>query len=262
MNSTPLILISSLLGSTLLAQENPTGQPGARTPATQNPQGQSNAPGQNGMAAQQEGDQVLISWLLVDNENEIALARIAVQRAENPQVKQFAQTMIDDHQKMVDALRQATGNTSGSATDGRRDATTGGRSSTGTPTGGQQPGDRTSEASGGETRKATDASSVRTDGGFDHRRLITDLGAKCRQSATEMLQQKQGAEFDRCYMGMQVGVHMKAQDTLEVFRGYASPTLRSSLEQSLTTVKQHKQQAEQIAKQLEKEGKVAKNDGR
>lgn len=258
MNKTT-ILIASLLGGVLVAQEPPAGQPDKRPPTTTTPQDRL---GQQAAGQTQQSDQVLVSWLLVDNENEVALAKLAVQRAQDPQVKEFAQRMIDDHGKMVQKLQQLRG-----GADGRIGRDT---PNTGTPnTGSTGKPDSTTPGRDGmdkdpTTRDAREASGTRTAaaGDFDHLQLIRDLGSKCRQSSTEMLQQKQGAEFDRCYMGMQVGMHMKAVDTLEVFSGYASPSLRTALQESLQTVKQHKQQAEKLAKQTDEAAKTGAAGGR
>ncbi len=42
----------------------------------------------------------------IDNQAEIALSQLAVQRAQDPQVKQFAQQMVDQHKQAGDQLKQ------------------------------------------------------------------------------------------------------------------------------------------------------------
>jgi predicted outer membrane protein len=222
--------------------------------------------------ASETNDSVLLTWLIVDNENEIALSRIALQRATNPEVKQFAQQMIDDHTKMVQKLQQA----SATAKVGQLDRTTGrDPSRADNPVGRTDPA-RTDPARTDPTRtdpsgrtdptrtdptrndplgaRPADASGVRTLGnlgGLDHERLIRDLGRQCLQSHTQILQEKQGAEFDKCFMGMQVGAHVKAVDTLTVFQNYASDALRPTLAEGLTTVQSHLQHAKDLAKRTE-----------
>src|SRR5688572_21448720 len=68
------------------------------------------APGQGATSARAD-DRLLASWLLVDNENEIALAELAKQRASDPEVKAFAQKMIDDHRQMATKLMAHAGST-------------------------------------------------------------------------------------------------------------------------------------------------------
>ena len=249
------VIIATLLSCPLAAQGSPTDQPEKQSPATKN------ASTRTGQSTQQDADPILISWLLIDNKNEVALARIAVKRAQNADVKQFAQKMIDDHSKMVDGLKKARGGEAQTDKDAGDDVSREGRPDTSkADRGTQEPSERAADANA--RRQDSDVGGTRVAGSFDHLQLMRDLGQKCQQSATEMLQKKQGAEFDRCYMGMQIAAHVKAEDMLEVFRSYASPTLRSSLEKNLTTVKQHKEEAMKIVKQLENEWKTAAVGGR
>jgi len=50
-------------------------------------------------------DHFLANCLLGQNKAEVELSQIALQRSENAEVKQFAQKMITDHQKMIDQLQ-------------------------------------------------------------------------------------------------------------------------------------------------------------
>src|SRR5690606_5885149 len=56
--------------------------------------------------------------------------------------------------------------------------------------------------------------------------LARDLGRECLATARRELEQKSGADFDKCYVGMMIAAHMDAVDKLEVFRNYASGELR------------------------------------
>lgn len=242
--SFPSITSALLVSCVLLAQEPPQRPPVGKqpTPVAQDTQMKS------------EGDSLLTTWLTVDNENEIAIARIGVQRATNPDVKQFAQRMIDDHGQFVQKLNQVS-TTGARGGELRRDPTTGEikrEPSTG-ETGKTDP----SRTDPSRTGQPADASGIRALGAFDQERLVRELGQKCLESATKMLSEKQGAEFDRCFMGMQLGMHMKAADTLEVFRNHASATLKPTLEEGLKTVQTHLQHAKDLVKRTE----VASADG-
>jgi predicted outer membrane protein len=229
------------------AQETPTRP--QQPPTRQDPQDRARMPTPATGVADESADAILVTWLLVENENEIALARLALQRATNPEVKQFAQKMIDDHGQFVQKLQAggATARVGADTRDGQRpnDAT------------GRQPAEASgrppSDATG---RPAAEASTPRNatmpaHGGIDHQRMIRELGQKCLASTTKMLEEKQGAEFDRCFMGMQVGAHVKAVDTIEVFRNYASPSLRPTLEDGLKTVQAHLTHAKDLAKRTD-----------
>ncbi len=247
MSKTFLSIASAALAtSVLLAQEPPARQPGTQQPpTTQEPRDRTMPDtGTKTQQAATNADSVLVTWLIVDNENAVALARIAQQRAQSPEVKQFAQRMIDDHNQILQKLHQCRP-TNGNGS--RLGTGTGPGTGTGTGVGrdpkGEYPGTR-------ETMPR-DASGVLSSGPLDHEKLVRDLGRKCLESHTRLLQEKQGAEFDRCFMGMQVGAHIKAVDTLEVFQSYASPALRPTLEEGLRTVQMHLQDAKDLAKRTD-----------
>lgn len=269
--SKSLVLAASttlLMAGVVLAQETPGRQPGSQQNPTSQERDRSTF-GQSGQQSGQETDAILVSWLLVDNENEVALARIAQQRATSSEVKQFAQKMIDEHQQMVQKLQQIPGvHRSGSeGMTGResgtgREGNTGRESGTGRETGTGQSGsgqsgtnrnDPNRPGGMGETGRTSDATGVRVNatGSLDHQRLIRDLGRKHLESATQLLQEKQGADFDKCYMGMMLGAHMKAEDQIEVFRNYASEKLRPTLDEGLKTVQAHLQHAKDLAKRTD-----------
>jgi predicted outer membrane protein len=277
-----------VLSCGFLPQDPPNRQPGTQTPATgtqQPPTGTTQQPGDtrardSRIAGHETNDAVLTTWLLVDNENEIAISRIGTQRAQSPEVRQFAQRMVDDHSQMVQKLRQA--NTNGSRigradTDPRTGTGTGTepRTGTGTQTGteprttGTGTGNERNREVGrtedptrdpgvsrepkGEYGTARDASSNRLGMAqdIDHERLLRDLGQKCLQSKTKMLQEKSGAEFDKAFMSMQVAAHMDAVDKMEVFRNYASPSLKPTLDEGLKTVQMHLEHAKELCKRTE-----------
>ena len=83
----------------LSAQENPAhpmGQDATRGQDISREQHTPEAP---------EVDGILATWLLIENNNEIALSQIAQQRAQDPEVKQFAQSMVEAHRQMAQGLQ-------------------------------------------------------------------------------------------------------------------------------------------------------------
>jgi ferritin-like metal-binding protein YciE len=65
------------------------------------------------------------------------------------------------------------------------------------------------------------------------------------------LASKDKAEFDRCFVGYQVGAHMQMLDTLKVFQRYASPQLAEAIHDASSKTQQHLQQAEKLLESLE-----------
>jgi len=225
------ITVLALLPAASLGAQGESSAP--QQPKTAPPAGDTTTSNQKG-----EGDAILAAWLLMASNNEVALAGLAQQKASSSEVKQFAQMMVGDHGRFAQKLQafataassgRSTGNT-GRAND--RDGT--GRQ--------QQPADASGNRQGPM--------------GFDHMALIRDLGKKCLEVETNLLNEKNGADFDRCYIGMQIVGHTKAAGMIEVFSTQATDQLRPILEEGHKTVLAHLEQAKTLSKQLEKGTKV------
>jgi predicted outer membrane protein len=257
-----LLTVGVSTAMTLSAQENPA----SRTTTGQDPmREQTTSRGQNAT----EADGILATWLLVENNNEIALSQIAQQRAQDPEVKQFAQSMVEAHRQMAQGLQPFAGDVgfSGSAIDASAplsrptDPKTTGTdpkvpetdpqpTATDPKPMGTTPAGVPQEAGAGRT---TDA---RTTGlpsmqHLDHVALLKELGRECLASSREALEQKQGAEFDRCYVGMAIGAHMKANDAMTVFQRHASTDLAIEIGKAQRMVASHLEQAKALGKRLE-----------
>ena len=65
--------------------------------------------GDTGVGAPVMGDKMFVKKAISGNYNEIDASKMALQKSQNDQVKQYAQKMIDDHQKMLDDLHALAG---------------------------------------------------------------------------------------------------------------------------------------------------------
>lgn len=77
------------------------------------------------------------------------------------------------------------------------------------------------------------------------------IANQCLASIKQELGGKEGAEFDKCFMGYQVGAHMQEIDSLKVLRSHATAELREQIDSEIEHATEHLQEAKQIAKQLE-----------
>jgi putative membrane protein len=99
-----------ICGATAMAQSSPGSmqqpQPGAnQTQPGMNPMNQPST----GMASNGETtpeDKVFVEEALKGGMTEVQLGQLALQKGNNPDVKQFAQKMVDDHGKMGDQMKQ------------------------------------------------------------------------------------------------------------------------------------------------------------
>jgi predicted outer membrane protein len=224
-------------------------------------------------------DRFYANCLLAQNESEVQLSQIAQQKSENDQVKQFAQQMIQDHQKMIQQLqplaemqRSATRGVSGSLGTSNRTSTTTGRSTATTdatnPSNASSSEIARSSAPSGTTAAAPgiEANTDATTGTAITGRMAGDsavhqlaaidrqINERCTQAAKEELQQKSGAEFDKCYVGNAISAHMHALAALEVLGQQTQGQLAQVAKQAQPTVQQHLDHAKQLMKQLEGQG--------
>jgi predicted outer membrane protein len=234
---------------------------------TANFRGESAAAG----GANKQVEQFVAGCLLAKNQAEIKLSKLAEQQSQNPQVKELAQMMIRDHQQLVDKLQQHVGTQTGAARAGGtaestrlsaqsrdtadRSATTGetdplsDRSEAGTP-------DATTRGIGTET--TTGRSLAGTPGGESANAGIQQLTQIEKQivdrqteAARQELEQKEGAEFDKCFVGMVIGAHVNQNAALEVLGQQNLGQVSQLAQEAQPKVQQHLDHAKQLMKQLE-----------
>lgn len=179
--------------------------------------------------------------LLKGNKSEIEFAKFAAEQSENPQVKQFAEMLAKDHQKVVDRLEQVTASISSTAGARSTDPT----SPTGTTRGAN---DQVGLPGAPATSPATGAAGT---GPLMQVAAIEEkIKERCAQALREELQSKSGAEFDECYIGSQIAGHMHSLAALEVLSQESQGQLKQIADEAKPTVQKHLEHAKQIAKQL------------
>lgn len=141
---------------------------------------------------------------------------MAQSKAQSSEVKQFAEQMVRDHSPGYQEMRQLAGSLAGGE-NAAHNVNTAGHSGA---------------------------------GGLDWVRIHHEVGQKCLASVKEELGSKEGEEFDHCYMGQQIGAHMKAIDELKVLRNYASGDLRQKLDHELEMATTHYKKAKEIGEKL------------
>jgi len=178
-------------------------------------QGQFTQQGQQrqGQGRESRSDQEIATCVYGEASNEIEIAKLAEQRAHNQEVRQFAQQMVKDHSPGAQEMQRLAGNLAA------------------------ESGQQHAANRGGE-------------GGLDWINVKKQIGQQCLASVKQELSQKHGAEFDECFMGLQIGAHMKVVDELKVLRNYASQDLQQKLDKELQTAQHHLQMAKDIERKL------------
>jgi len=242
--------------------------------ATRAPQATGPAPPTQG-GARENLDVYLAEPVALENDNEIALAKVAETRAENKDVVKFAEMMVKDHEKVAKDLEKFAGNIgarrerrSGKESDSDRDRSgkeserdKGAARNNGARTDGAAASDGANTrrpAAGAQAQPGAVAQPGRAPANAQHGhvgsvllQIDEQLAEECLESAQRELHDKKGAEFDHCYMGMQIGAHMKMVDMLKVYEKHATPELAQVFRKGREAAQGHLDQAKKIMKNLD-----------
>jgi predicted outer membrane protein len=226
--------VAMLVVSAAMAQNRNFDQQQQQQPQQQ--QGQFAEQGQPGMNL---SDRQIATWLSVENHGEIAAAQLAEQHAHNQQVKDLAREMVKQHTDYGQQLTRFAGGMAAAGTSQPGANQTAGQPANQTLT------SSTTNPSGAPTGQAG------MNQGLNFVAVIQQIGQQCQQSLSRELGEAQGAEFDQCFVGQQIGAHRRMIDTLRVLRQYASPQLQQVLAQGEQTAQHHLDQYKQLLKTLE-----------
>lgn len=251
MKITLALAVASLLTGVTLAQEprNPT------PPSNTNP---SQARDQRD-GDKHSGASEIFAVKLAENRNEIELAKIAQQKSQNEQVRQFAAKMIKDHQKAEEMLSKHAGHwgEKSTSTDRNRSADDKSPPKTGSETNASTNNVRREPSSSGAssdqnaTQRPSDQSTAGREGGaLNWVSIHQQLADQCLSSAKRELNSKEGAEFDKCYMGMQIVAHQKMIDMDTVFLKIAAADGRDTLSECMKTATEHLREAKDIMENI------------
>lgn len=248
-----------LAGYVVAQQETVREQPGAaiEQPAAQNPAGhtdrskaqrreltanfrgdQADVGGQN-----QDVQRYISGCLLAKNKAEVELAKFAQQHSQSPEVKEFAQMLAQDRGKVIQKLQQMSSTQTGDQLEARP---------------GLETGERTSSAANRQAIGQNAAERNTTHRGAGGHSAVDQLLAlekqiveRCTQATKEELQQRQGADFDKCYIGDQIVGHVKTLAALEVIQQQGPEQLQQVAQEAQPAVQKQLEQAKQIMKDLE-----------
>lgn len=205
----------------------------------------------------QHFQQHLAKGILCGNQMQILLGEFASERAQNPEVKQFAQMMVKNHRDMVAKLDRLAPNSVNTETLGKRVlalqnqwkselGTTPVTSETGGESRMSNPSDMTSE-------KMNEQNPMHKFAALEQKFLENVV------ALTEVeLGQVDKSRFDRAYIDQQIGSHIIMLAKLKTLEPYASGDLKPLIEQAEKVTRAHLDQAKNICKQLESNEATAK----
>lgn len=205
--------------------------------------------GQQGVSDQ------IVQLLIHMNRGEIKCSKKGQEQAQSEQVKQFAQEMVDAHTQYLQKLQQAAGQSAQPPTTASNQR--GQREQQAQP--GQQPQRITPQTPSSDVARDQQRDSIQTeveteaasDGSFLG--YVIQLGEQRGKLMEQELQQKQGAEWDKCFMGQQILMHTEALAALQSAQNQVSESLQGVISEGIQTTQAHLEKAKSIAKSLEQQ---------
>jgi predicted outer membrane protein len=171
-------------------------------------------------------------------------------------VKQFAEQMVQDHTQFLSKLAPYAGMNASPTADGT--PTTQDQSSTRAnetnQTAQRANPDRQPALSVEPGRQGASVRTIRQGGGAELEQLANierTAAQQCLAMTTAMLQEKQGAQFDRCYVGQQIGAHVAMLAKLKAIEPQVSGDLQQLVRDGRAKTEEHLQHAKSLAQSLE-----------
>jgi predicted outer membrane protein len=220
-----------------------------------------------GQAADQRGIQVgekndgrhldghLANCIALHNQEEIEMAQWAADKTQNAKVKEFAQMLVQDHQQFAQKLQRfETRDASGAAQRTNASATQPAPAAQPNATGTQQNGQRIvqNEVQLPNGRIEYRANYGPNSGGVDEQfyQIEREAVANCERMTKECLGRKQGGDFDKAFVGSQIGAHIATLAHLNAASQHVSGDFQQVLREGAQSVEKHKQRAEELEKEL------------
>ena len=191
----------------------------------------------------QEVEQFLAACLLAKNGAEVELSQFAEEQSQNPEVKKFAQMMIQDHQKMIQQLEQLAGSQGNASRQADRS-----NNAFSTDARNQRSGDSTVDSRTTRTNQSSPGSNAAIQQLAQIERQIVE---RQTQAIRDDLQQKSGVEFDKCFVGGAIVAHVNMIAALQVIEQQGQGQLAQAAKQARPVAEQHLEHAKQLMKQLE-----------
>jgi predicted outer membrane protein len=194
--------------------------------------------------------------MLLDNQAGVLINEFSLERIQNPEVKQFAQSLVKDHNDLVAKLQRfVPGSLTTDAVSKRVSAIRAQlKSEKGTmPV--------TTEAGDSSRRTEVPAPAVTEDQGrmsMEGKNMMQIIPAmqqtmaeNCVAFTEAELSQVDKDQFDKAYIGQQIYAHVDALAKLKTMETFAPASLKPIIQSASTTVQSHLDQAKNICKQLD-----------
>jgi predicted outer membrane protein len=198
--------------------------------------------------------QHLATCLALDNQEEVILAKFAQEKIKNEEVAKFAKMLVEEHQstlknlsKLVpDAAREGYLTETGNGQPNSRES----QDKQDKPTSSSNPGTTTDNNSARTNTTPAQSTPSGQNASVDFMQLQRETAQQCIADSKQMLSKKEGEEFDKCFVGMQIAKHAAMHTKLVVLKRHASGDLQDIVAKSIEATDKHAKAAEKLMKDL------------
>jgi len=224
-------------------------------------------------------DREIASCVAWGNYAELQIAQHAKQRVKDQDVRSFIDTLVKDHNDFAQKLQRFTGTNqnqrtadyrldndqAGARGTQRGDAGVGAQNQLGQSQDqfGQDQGNRGQQGyrrRGEYTVQRPIQNESNMNSGLNWPQLKQELSKQCISSAKEELDEKDGSDVDKCFIGMQIAAHQHMLDELQVLRRHASRDLRAVLYEGISTTEEHLDKAKELMKEMTDSSRRSRDD--
>ncbi len=166
-------------------------------------------------------DAKIAACLFLGTQEEVALATFAQKHAQHEDVKMFAKMLADEHTKALAILQKVSPEVSNLKLTIRD----------------RNAGDTEATPEGSEPSMA----------------MLQKIKSECLSLTLQELQEHEGAEFDKAFVGQQIGAHIAMLAELRGSKSFASPELQKLIAEGEKMTLAHMEKAKEIMSQIKDE---------
>ena len=215
---------------------------------------QSNA--NQGITKQDSSKQMTHAWvtpqqiatcLALDNQVEVILSKFAQEKSKNEEVVSFAKMIAEEHQSCLKKLSKFAPEASREGYLNDKHAE---HSNTRTDAG-QAPGTANSNTNKDRNPNQSNASTGTQTAGIDMMQLHREVAQQCIADSKQYLSKKEGAEFDKCFVGMQIAKHAAMHTKLVVLQRHTTDEMQQLVSEGIQATAKHMKAAESLMTKLD-----------
>ncbi len=202
---------------------------------------------------------MIASCLVYENQVEVALGRMAQEKAQSGAVKKFAGMMVQEHQDFLAKLQKFAPNSGELSTnlpESQDRSSVDVRGETDPQVKQNQNNQAQNNKNPNSQENIGNAATQQQAGKSNEMamnviKLQQELAQQCLSDAQSKLSKEGSEKFDKCYVGMQIAMHAGMKTKLTVFSRHSTGEFKQLIEQAIQTTDNHLAKAESLMEELD-----------